>query len=320
MKRDGLRWLRVGLGIAVFILVLVVLSWVGWIDWEGVWKWLRGKESESTTIRNLGLVIGGFIAIWLTLRRIRVADRQAQTAQHGLMNERYQQATEMLGSDVLTVRLGGIYALQGLAEEDPEQYHVQIMRLFCAFVRHPVKDKEADKENQAKPLLREEDVQAIMDAIATRSGTDIELEKKANDFRPDLRGAHLRGVYLIYGNLSRADLSPPPPFSTSSPGADLSQADLIGTDLSEANLSGADLSGARLSDARLSDARLNGAYLNGTDLSGANLSGAVLFGTTGLTQAQLDKAGASPDNPPGGLQLARDAETKEPLVWNERPL
>ena len=43
----------------------------------------------------------------------------------------------MLGSEVLSVRLGGIYALQRLAEEWPDQYHIQIMRLFCAFVRLP---------------------------------------------------------------------------------------------------------------------------------------------------------------------------------------
>ena len=49
----------------------------------------------------------------------------------------------MLGSEVLSVRLGGIYALQRLAEEEPKQYHVQIMRLFCAFVRNPTKDEDA---------------------------------------------------------------------------------------------------------------------------------------------------------------------------------
>ena len=44
----------------------------------------------------------------------------------------------MLGNDVLSVRLMGgirIIALQRLAEEHPEQYHVQIMRLFCALAR-----------------------------------------------------------------------------------------------------------------------------------------------------------------------------------------
>ena len=34
------------------------------------------------------------------------------------------------------------YALQRLAEEHPERYHIQIMRLFCAFVRNPTGNKQ----------------------------------------------------------------------------------------------------------------------------------------------------------------------------------
>ena len=52
----------------------------------------------------------------------------------------------------LAVRLGGIYALQSLAEEHSEQYHAQIMRLFCAFVRHPTKDKKLESEPKAVEL------------------------------------------------------------------------------------------------------------------------------------------------------------------------
>ena len=44
----------------------------------------------------------------------------------------------MLGSKVLSVRLGGIYALQRLAQEDPEQYRDQIVGLLDIFVKDPV--------------------------------------------------------------------------------------------------------------------------------------------------------------------------------------
>ena len=43
----------------------------------------------------------------------------------------------MLGSEQLSVRLGGIYALARLAREDPGDYHTQIMSLLCAFIRNP---------------------------------------------------------------------------------------------------------------------------------------------------------------------------------------
>ena len=65
------------------------------------------------------------LAIW----RSTVAERQSATAQQGLLNERYQKGAEMLGSDVLSVRLGGIYALERLAAEDPNQYHILVMKL-----------------------------------------------------------------------------------------------------------------------------------------------------------------------------------------------
>ena len=58
----------------------------------------------------------------------------------------------MLGSNALAVRLGGIYALERLAEDDPEHYHVQIMQLVCGFVRKPTED-EGVIERDAKGTL-----------------------------------------------------------------------------------------------------------------------------------------------------------------------
>ena len=37
----------------------------------------------------------------------------------------------------LSVRLAGIYSLEWLAKEDPEQYHIQIMQSFCSFATNP---------------------------------------------------------------------------------------------------------------------------------------------------------------------------------------
>ena len=88
------------------------------------------QETNSTTLRNIGFVIAGMIALsaWRSWvghsgeRSAAQATALTETAQQGLLNDRYQQGAEMLGNDVLSVRLGGIYALQRLAEEHPEQY------------------------------------------------------------------------------------------------------------------------------------------------------------------------------------------------------
>ena len=55
------------------------------------------------------------------LRQAETALRQAAdgAGHRDLRNKRYQESSEMLGSDVLAVRLAGIYALQRLAEDHP---------------------------------------------------------------------------------------------------------------------------------------------------------------------------------------------------------
>ena len=128
------------------------------------WDYLSEGESSSATIRNIFLAVAATIGLPLAIWRGAVADRQARaahlqvetsqrqsgTAQQGLFNERYQKGAEMLGSAVLSVRLGGIYALARLADEHPEKYHVPIIQLFCTYARNPTESEGG----QAKPKNR----------------------------------------------------------------------------------------------------------------------------------------------------------------------
>ena len=160
-----------------------------------------------------------------------MAARQAETAQRGLLNERYQKGAEMLGSKILSVRLGGIYALHRLAEDEPEQYHVQIMRLFCAFVSYPTEDKDYIAGLEAtkhQPHRVRGDVQAAIGVIGTRSAGDIELEK-SEEFLLKLTGAYLGKANLTDVNLTGAMLL----------NTNLRLAYLIGTNLTGVHLSGA---------------------------------------------------------------------------------
>ena len=157
---SAFRFARAKLGLLALLLLAAAVALGVW-SLINFWDWLQtgpdGPKSGSTTVRNLGLVIGGVAAILLAVWRSRVAERQAgaaqsqsDTAQQSLLHERYQRGAEMLGSKVLTVRLGGIYALQRLAAEHPEQYHVQITQLFCAFAQHPTKDERIKPKPDAK--------------------------------------------------------------------------------------------------------------------------------------------------------------------------
>ena len=269
-------------------------------------------ESGGAAIRNVGLIVAALTALPVAIWRGIVADKQsaasqsqADSAQRSLRNERYQKGAEMLGHERLSVRLGGIYALKRLAEEYPDEYHVQIMRLFSAFALHPTADEAHVEEVRIKfgiPRLRE-DVQAVIRAIGRRNRKKINLEREDGLYLDltntylmlaDLREANLAHAILTRADLRRATLT----------GANLKSATLAFADLQKASLGGADLSGAVLVKTKLSDA-----ILSDTILSGAYLSGVI-----GLTQTQLDQARADPDNPPRQLN-ALDAETGQPLVW-----
>ena len=286
------------------------------------WDWLQagvaGPESGSTTIRNLSFLFAGLIglplAIWRSLvseRQADAAQRQANTALQNLLNERYQQGAEMLGSDVLAVRLGGIYTLERLAEEHPELYHIQNIRLLCAFVRHPSGAQgeqgeqptgetnlvDMDPERDPKDLVRE-DVQAILRAIGDRSESRRSLEKAAN-FRLYLQNVNLSGSHLDDADLSQAQLAGAKlrravAYNVNLAGANLFKADIsfaqmVRADLRSAaiansmmvriDLQEADLSSTNLFHADLTDADLRGAKFTSTLLIGTNLTGVKLQGT-----------------------------------------
>ena len=313
-------------GTIVWVSVMALVLLVGILLSAAYWQDLRGPEdSLSTAVRNVALVIGGVIAALLAVWRSRVAERQANTPQQGLLNERYQKGAEMLGSDVLSVRMGGLFALQRLAEEHPNEYHMQVLRLFGAFVRHPTKlgetevtfvDAVAVSASDDTPFddskAIREDVQAAMEAIGYRSNEGITLEKQA-DFKLDLRGADLRHTRLYGAHLSGADLTEAKLRHAQLTRADLSSAVLWHADLSweigpgvpvmsATRLDGANLSGANLMYANLAGARLQEANLCQANLFEANLHSAFLYranlsnadiGMADLRGAVLDGANVS---------------------------
>ncbi len=299
---DWLRRRPDGFWVTVVILAALVagavLAIVA-IQRPGFRNWLIADESGSTTIRNIGLLIAAAIAMVLAVWRSRVAGRQAATAERGLLNERYQKGAEMLGSDVLTVRLGGIHALLNLAGEHTGQYHVQIMRLFCSFVR------------DLPPFeITREDAEAVMDAIGARSKRHLRLERGAK-YWLNLRGADLIRASLEGANLSSEDL----PVEGEDVWPNRTYTDLSGAHFFDANLESANLKNADLSGTDLSSANLSGVDLTGTNLSGAKFSYSGENPARGLTQSQLDNAWPQIDDPPN-LEGVVDAETDKPLVWN----
>ena len=309
------RWVRrspsyvtVGLPLVAVVVGGAALATTSW-DWLSTSEFngIQMGESGSTTLRNVGLLAAAPIALIVAVWRSRVAERQADTAQRGLLNERYQQGAAMLGSDVLAVRLAGIYALQRLAEEHPVEYHIEATRLLCAFVRHPGGEEVASSTSGHDPSGPRADVQAAMEVICASHGSRWAFEY-AEGFE----------LNLVHAVLARTRLE----------FVDLSSAELTGADLFEARLREADLTHAQLAHTNLNRADLTRARLPHADLHDADLTNAILSGTLfsedaetpvyGLTQAQLDSARADPDDPPV-VDGVLDAGTGDQLVWRGRP-
>ena len=280
---QGAWWI---VGVAAVLALGVGLSWAYWGDLEDT------NEPVSTTIRNLALIVGGVAAMLIALWRSHVAAQQSQTAQEGLetarqslLNERFQQGAEMLGSEFPTVRLGGIYALSRLAARHVEEYHLQVMELLCAFARNPTLDRSAqpdqDEVESGEPPLLREDVQAVASSIRDRSDESIAIEDM-HFFTLDLHGADLRRANLY-----------------------------------SAHLAGANLKDANLGHATLVAADLSGAILEGAKLRQANIT-LTKLPRVGLTQEQLDQTRADPPHAPRIPDGALDAETGEPLAWGSR--
>jgi len=202
---------------------------------------------------------------------------ELKLAQEGQITERFTRAIEQLGNEKLEIRLGGIYALERIANESEKDYW-PIKKILAAYIRDKSPREVKLSDNQKKASS---DIQAIFPIIrksnySLNAGVSNYLDlQRTNLFGANLEGANLEGAKLCLTYLPGANLK----------GANLKGANLISTWLGAANLSFAQCKGADLSFAKC-----KGANLSGADLSGADLSGADLSGAENLTVDQLSKA------------------------------
>jgi hypothetical protein len=270
-------------------------------------------DIENEARRTLAYILGGILAIigiTLAHRRIRALERQVQigheqlqVAQEGQITERFTRAIEQLGSDRMEVRLGGIYALERLANDSDKDYG-PIMETLTAYVRERAPCREPLPETpeeatggktttQAASATPEQlapkpatDIQAILTVLGRRKyhygdGEAMPLDLSGTDLRgAELWEIHLEGAYLREAHLEEAYLR----------GAHLEGADLIDAHLEGADLTEAHLEGAELIDAEMGGCTLMGAHLEGAILVDANLMRVDLTQAKGLAQDQLGVA------------------------------
>jgi hypothetical protein len=233
----------------------------------------EARKTLATILGGIVLLVGGFFTY-----------QNLNLAREGQITDRFSKAIEQLGAvdtsgkKKLEVRLGGIYALERIANES-ERDHWPIMEVLCTYVREnaPRKPQESARENQASaPATRPPaDIQAILTVLGRRNTKYDSKEQIFVLSQTDLRYVrffelNLRWAFFYY--------------------ADLHGASFYETDLHRANFEKADLSEADFRDADLSDADLSDADLSEADLRGADLRDADLRDARDLTQEQIDAA------------------------------
>src|SRR5207247_3128017 len=96
------------------------------------------RQTFAQALGLLGGLIGGavlLLGLYYTAQTLRTSQESLRVTQEGQITERFTKAIQHLGDKAgLTVRLGGIYALERIARDSAKD-HWQIMEVLTAYVR-----------------------------------------------------------------------------------------------------------------------------------------------------------------------------------------
>jgi len=229
-------------GVVVLLALGVVLG-PRWIVGPGaglsVAEHLRAENDVRATLLQ---ALGGPRALGGVSLGAAMTLRQVQANRDGQLIDLFTRAIEQLASERLSVRHGGMYALEQLAELS-SRHRGHVHALITAFVRQhaprpPVRTEEdlaADRARLQGALP--DDVGTALGVLGHRLmivGDAVSLPEHVDLREADLENLDLTRAVLRHSTLAGAHLA----------GASLVEADLRGTDLSGADLTGTDLRGA----------------------------------------------------------------------------
>ncbi|MEM8792082.1 MAG: pentapeptide repeat-containing protein [Pseudomonadota bacterium] len=260
---------------------------------------------------GIGLTItglGALLAAPFVLIKAWINERQTNAAEQGLITERITKAVEQLGAEKtiyrngnpetmanLEVRLGGIYALERIAQ-DSLRDHIQVMEILCAYIRTNAPASEAEDHGLGDwPDWPEEaDDEMLKQREEGLRQREEQLYEWLDDLPPlrvDIQAALIvigrRGPRQIQEEGSKADSTNP-----YDPGFRL---DLRETNLRKADTHDLIFDHARFDRARMERADLSAAILKSADLSGwtcarTPLRSADFTGCSTMTEEQINSA------------------------------
>ena len=132
-SRKSLRKLGGSGGFWFSVYALAVSALTAWGCYAFRDELLGESAGFSATVRNVGLVSAGLVALGLAVWRSLVAKRQADIAARSLLYERYQRAIELLASDKRHIRIGAIFALRELSLSNQEEFANAVSALLVHF-------------------------------------------------------------------------------------------------------------------------------------------------------------------------------------------
>ncbi|GGM84664.1 hypothetical protein GCM10012275_64210 [Longimycelium tulufanense] len=302
-----MRWWMVLFGVA---LVMGTTWWAAhWLLTEaaGASDPSRARIEAMRTALTVGAGTGGGVVLLLAARKQWLSERaQAHNeddASERRITELYTKAVEQLGSDKAPVRLGGLYALERLAQNNPS-HRQTIVDVICAYLRMPY---TPPRENTARrfglpvPVRPGPTRRACLRLAAGQDdgGASSEKDTRMEELQvrlaaQDILTRHLRpGRYLFRGRHQQ-------PVATFWGGIslNLSNATLVDFGLSGCRIQWIDADNVKFGG----DARFTGTQFRG----GARFGGAQFGGDARFEQAEFP-SGAWFD----GAQFGGDARFEQ---------
>ncbi|MEV0463100.1 pentapeptide repeat-containing protein [Nocardia tengchongensis] len=210
--------------------------------------------------------IAAIAALWFTSQSLRATSNQYDLSQQVAATDRFQKAVAALTSDMIDIRLGGIYLLERLAKDSPTDRDT-VFAVLSAFLRTHTNATACETPTRTAPAPV--DISAVVAVIRRREHRGP----------LDLARTCLSGMGFRQANLAGSSFD----------SASLSETLFYSADLTHAWFNGATLVNAGFSFANLTDAQLGNADLRGTFLDSTNLTN-VWFGNTNLASAYCANA------------------------------
>ena len=319
-KQTASNWKRWAIGAVVT--TVTVSGVVGGAYWAlaDLWDSASPEKAEfaayliGVALLVCQIVVSGFRAA-ATDKTARAMQQTADSTDKGNVAERFKNAVEHLGHESVSVRLGGVYALHHLAQEE-ENYRKKVFDILCAHIRQTTTDENyvIRPPTSHLPIVQPTvEIASILKLLFTSQDRVVYENLKAN-----LQFANLEGAMLNGSQLQCADLE----------GVNLQGASLIDAELNIAYLGGANMANAHAKNADMTSAILLFAVASNVNFDNANLRNVNFdladcrdssFTTARNLEAKQFESVRYLHGAKFSAKLKKEIQSKYPDILNRRP-